>query len=71
MNLVLVAPETIARMHRHIGGRTDEALNSCFGISYNTWRKLAAGQPVRASVASRLIVRLSMLESNAKHPAND
>jgi hypothetical protein len=63
MNLVFVAPETVARMQSQLNGRTDEALNNRFGISYNTWRKLAAGHPVRASLASRLLTRLSSLET--------
>jgi hypothetical protein len=41
--------------------RTDEALNDRFGISYNTWRKLIAGQPVRASLLNRLEARLETL----------
>jgi hypothetical protein len=43
--------------------RTDEALNARFGISYNTWRKLIAGQPVRASLLSRLEARIESLEA--------
>ncbi|PVE58181.1 hypothetical protein DC429_09980 [Arthrobacter sp. TPD3018] len=39
-------------------GRTDEALQPRFGISYNTWRKIAAGEPIRATVAARLIERI-------------
>jgi hypothetical protein len=63
MNLVRVEPEMIALMQAHMDGPIDEALNAQFGISYNTWRKLAAGQPVRASVADRLLVRLSRLDT--------
>lgn len=62
--MVLVPPETVARMRRHLDGRTDAALNARFGISYNTWRKLDAGEPVRASVATRLASRLSSLEAS-------
>ncbi|MFG6283222.1 hypothetical protein [Sphingomonas sp. S6] len=40
-------------------GRTDEALQPRFGISYNTWRKIAAGEPIRATVAARLIERIT------------
>jgi len=71
MNLVHVEPEMVARMQRHMDGRTDEALNARFGISYNTWRKLAVGQPVRASVASRLLSRLSALETEPRSSAHD
>ncbi|KEQ52123.1 hypothetical protein [Sphingobium chlorophenolicum] len=37
---------------------TDEGLNDRFGISYNSWRRLMAGQPVRASLLARLERRL-------------
>ncbi|MET0240005.1 MAG: hypothetical protein ABW184_08915 [Sphingobium sp.] len=46
--------------------RTDAALNARFGISYNTWRKLIAGQPVRASLLSRLESRLASLEAQSE-----
>jgi len=41
--------------------QTDEALQQAFGISYNTWRRISAGKPIRASVADRLISRLSRI----------
>jgi hypothetical protein len=63
LSLVHVNADTVARMERLVSGKTDEALNARFGISYNTWRKLTAGQPVRASLADRLMARLSTLES--------
>ncbi|MET0362011.1 MAG: hypothetical protein ABW048_09710 [Sphingobium sp.] len=46
--------------------RTDAALTERFGISYNTWRKLIAGQAVRASVLSRLEARMESLEADAR-----
>ncbi len=39
--------------------RTDEALQQRFGISYNTLRKIEAGQMVRRSLAQRLADRLA------------
>jgi hypothetical protein len=45
--------------------RTDAALGARFGISYNTWRKLIAGQPIRASLLSRLESRIQSLEEQA------
>lgn len=52
-----VDPEMVERMKSLVTQRTDEALNAQFGISYNCWRKLIAGQPLRASLLSRLQVR--------------
>lgn len=54
----LLAPVIVAKMKRVATGRTDEALNATFGISYNTWRKVIAGIPIRASVAWRLVERV-------------
>lgn len=39
--------------------RTDEALQERFGISYNTLRKIEAGNPIRRSVALRLVERFA------------
>ncbi|NWK98980.1 hypothetical protein DM806_25615 [Sphingobium lactosutens] len=35
-------------------GQTSDVLMMQFGISYNTWRKILAGDPIRDSVAQRL-----------------
>lgn len=51
----------ILQMQSLATGRTDEALNARFGISYNTWRKLLAGQPIRSSLAGRLTERIAAL----------
>ncbi|MFT3966036.1 MAG: hypothetical protein QM690_09160 [Sphingobium sp.] len=58
-----VDPRLVARVKAMVTHRTDEALNARFGISYNTWRKLIAGQPVRASLLTRLEARLDTLEA--------
>lgn len=71
MKLVQLDPEAVALMWRHLDGRTDETLNARFGISYNTWRKIAAGQGVRPSVADRLLTRLSHLNPGIRQAAND
>lgn len=39
--------------------RHDRALQDCFGISYNTFRKIEAGEPIRQTVALRLMDRIS------------
>ena len=61
-----VDPRLIARVKAMVTHRTDEALNARFGISYNTWRKLIEGQPVRASLLSRLEARLDRLEAQER-----
>lgn len=55
----------IAQMQVLATGRTDEALNARFGISYNTWRKLLAGEAVRPSLAHRLRLRIEALQTPA------
>ncbi|MET0240843.1 MAG: hypothetical protein ABW184_13215 [Sphingobium sp.] len=60
---IAVDPRLVDRMRAMVTHRTDEALNDRFGISYNTWRKLVAGQPVRSSLLSRLEARLERLEA--------
>jgi hypothetical protein len=41
-----------------------------FGISYNTWRKVIAGQPIRASLRERLLARIEALEAGGFGQAN-
>ncbi len=62
-NGVHLEEEMILQMQRLATGRTDEALNARFGISYNTWRKLLAGQPIRPSLADRLKGRIAALQA--------
>lgn len=62
-NAVHLEEEMILQMQRLATGRTDEALNARFGISYNTWRKLLAGQPIRPSLADRLKDRIAALQA--------
>lgn len=38
--------------------RTEQAVMDRFGISYNTLRKIERGEPIRASVAQRLLARI-------------
>ncbi|AOG01866.1 MULTISPECIES: hypothetical protein [Blastomonas] len=44
---------------RSCPARTEEAVMSRFGISYNTLRKIERGEPIRASVAQRLLERIA------------
>ena len=71
MNLVQLEPDAVTRMQFYLDGRTDEKLNARFGIGYNTWRKIITGQGVRASVADRLMARLSSLEASVRRHASD
>jgi hypothetical protein len=50
--------EVLSLMRARQTPQTDEALQREFGISYNTWRRIKAGQAIRTSVAERLIRRL-------------
>lgn len=59
MAMVPLPPEIVRYMRAQCPGRTDEALQPRFGISYNTWRRIEQGAAVRASVAERLIRRIS------------
>ncbi|MGR6330037.1 hypothetical protein ACU5AX_13300 [Sphingomonas sp. XXL09] len=54
--------EIVKHIVTHCPGRTDETLQPRFGISYNTWRKIVAGEPIRATVAARLIDRIKAEE---------
>ncbi len=59
-----VDASAVSLMKREITGQTDEALMRQFGISYNTWRKVREGQPIRRSVADRLESRLATRRSS-------
>lgn len=63
---VLLDHAIMTSLREMIAGRTDSSLQAQFGISYNTWRKLDANMPIRASVAERLIERVQSLESNQR-----
>lgn len=54
-------PQLVDHLRAMVTHRTDEALTERFGISYNSWRKLIAGQPIRASLLSRLEARIEEL----------
>ncbi|WP_034159522.1 hypothetical protein [Sphingomonas sp. ERG5] len=57
-SLRIVDAKVVTLMSAHLVGQTDEKLMPQFGISYNTWRKVRAGEPIRRSVAERLEQRL-------------
>ncbi|PJG46614.1 hypothetical protein CAF53_20960 [Sphingobium sp. LB126] len=63
-NLVVIDKNLVDRMLLLQVGRTDEALNDRFGISYNSWRKIMEGRPVRPSLADRLIKRIQSIDED-------
>lgn len=56
--LRVVDPSIVRLMRMEMRGETDKALVPQFGISYNTWRKVRAGEPIRRSVADRVEERV-------------
>jgi hypothetical protein len=58
-SLRAVNPRIVSKMHDQLVGQTDATLMGRFGISYNTWRKVRSGEPIRRSVAERLEQRMS------------
>jgi len=58
-------PSLFDRMGRLVASQTDASLRDRFGISYHTWRKLRAGEPVRTSLIERLESRVRNLEAQA------
>lgn len=53
-----VDPVIVEAMKEVIIGQTDESLTAQFGLSYNTWRKIRSGLPVRCSLAERVEARI-------------
>jgi hypothetical protein len=58
-SMMSLPPEVVTHMIENCPGRTDEALQPRFGISYNTWRQIERGALLRRSLAERLISRVS------------
>lgn len=57
--MIVLEKKFVHHILRNCPGRTDEALQSRFGISYNTLRKIESGEPIRRSLARRLKDRLA------------
>lgn len=53
-----VPQHVVDHMVAGMRGQTSDVLMMQFGISYNTWRKIRAGDPIRDSVAQRLEQRV-------------
>lgn len=58
-SMVTLPPDIVQHLITNCPGRTDEALQPRFGISYNTWRQIERGAALRRSLAERLIRRIS------------
>ncbi len=70
-----VRAHIVSQMLADMRDETGSALMMRYGISYNTWRKLQVGDPVRDSLAERLERRVLELEAARRqsfleaHPA--
>lgn len=53
-----VQRQVLDHMLTEMRGQTSDVLMMQYGISYNTWRKIRAGNPIRKSVAERLEQRV-------------
>jgi hypothetical protein len=60
--VVHVETRLVEKMAECLHTQTAECVMRTFGISVNTWVKLKKGEPIRASVAMRLLERLDRLE---------
>ncbi len=63
--MVTLPPEIVSHLLAHCPGRTDEALQPRFGISYNTWRQIERGAALRRSLAERLVERVRLEQAGA------
>ncbi|MFT3966287.1 MAG: hypothetical protein QM690_10435 [Sphingobium sp.] len=54
-----IEPRLVAQLDKRLTSRKPGHIMEQLGISLNTWDKLLAGEPIRASVANRLIERFS------------
>jgi hypothetical protein len=59
--------QVVERMKTLVASRTRASLNERFGISYNTWRKVMDGLPLRSSLAARLRERVRRLEESSSN----
>ncbi|GAO56594.1 MULTISPECIES: hypothetical protein [unclassified Novosphingobium] len=54
----VVRIDLVHEMSRRCIAQTSTSLSDQFGISWNTWSKLRRGEPIRRSVALRLVKRV-------------
>ncbi|OJY68082.1 MAG: hypothetical protein BGP16_14510 [Sphingobium sp. 66-54] len=60
--MIILPPAVRDHMRASNAVRTDEGMRAMFGISYNTWKRIDGGDPIRASLASRLLSRMGFGE---------
>ncbi|MES2496078.1 MAG: hypothetical protein V4618_08190 [Pseudomonadota bacterium] len=58
----------VREMMQRCVSQTPSSLSDQFGISWNTWSKLRKGQPIRCSVALRLVSRVLADDGRAADP---
>jgi len=58
----------VRNMMQRCVSQTPSSLNDQFGISWNTWSKLRKGQPIRRSLALRLVSRVLADEGRSADP---
>ena len=66
-----VDPIVVSAMLAAVERQTDRSLQAQFGLGYNSWVKLKAGLPIRASLASRIEQRVRQLATSAVEPSSD
>lgn len=57
--MVFIAPDIVANMGTLLENLKPDHVMDRLGISLNTWHKIKSGEPVRASLAHRIIVRFA------------
>jgi hypothetical protein len=57
--VVTLSAEMTKYLVQNCPERTNQAIMDKFGIGYNTFRKIEAGEPIRPSLAERLTKKLS------------
>ncbi|EQB01444.1 hypothetical protein L288_17825 [Sphingobium quisquiliarum P25] len=57
--MICLPGHIVDHMRANCPGRTDEKLQESFGISYNTWRRIDAGLPIRVNLAERIVQRVN------------
>jgi hypothetical protein len=65
--MINLPADVVEHLIANCPGRTDEALQPRFGISYNTWRQIERGAALRRSVAERLITRVAVERAVNSH----